>query len=50
MADPCCTAATSDCGKPACAWTPPEPAEPVIEPWLDDPFPDYNNEPVFAEN
>jgi hypothetical protein len=29
---------------------PPEPAEPVIEPWLDDPFPDYDNEPVFAEN
>jgi hypothetical protein len=29
---------------------PPEPDEPVIEPWLDDPFPDYDNEPVFAEN
>ncbi|MEI6338530.1 MAG: hypothetical protein WCQ57_08110 [Verrucomicrobiota bacterium] len=29
---------------------PPEPAEPVIEPWHDDPFPDYDNEPVFAEN
>ena len=29
---------------------PPEPAEPVIEPWLDDPFPDYDHEPVFAEN
>jgi hypothetical protein len=27
---------------------PPEPDEPVIEPWLDDPFPDYDNEPVFA--
>jgi len=26
------------------------PAEPVIEPWLDDPFPNYDNEPVFAEN
>ena len=22
----------------------------IIEPWLDDPFPDYDNEPVFAEN
>jgi len=29
---------------------PPEPVEPVIELWLDDPFPDYDNEPVFAEN
>ena len=29
---------------------PPEPAERVIEPWLDDPFPDYDTEPVFAEN
>jgi len=29
---------------------PPEPAEPVIEPWLDDPFPDYDHQPVFAEN
>ncbi|MFM8830172.1 MAG: hypothetical protein ACKOHM_04070 [Spartobacteria bacterium] len=29
---------------------PPRPDEPVIEPWLDDPFPDYDNEPVFAEN
>jgi hypothetical protein len=40
---------------------PPEPDEPVIppspfgyggqaEPWLDDPFPDYDHEPVFAEN
>jgi hypothetical protein len=29
---------------------PPEPAEPVIELWLDDPFPDYDHEPVFAEN
>ena len=29
---------------------PPEPAEPVIEPWLDDTFPDYDQEPVFAEN
>jgi len=29
---------------------PPEPPEPVIEPWLDDPFPDYDHEPVFAEN
>jgi len=29
---------------------PPEPPEPVIEPWLDDPFPDYNHEPVFAQN
>ena len=28
---------------------PPEPAEPDIEPWLDDPFPDYDNEPVFAQ-
>lgn len=29
---------------------PPEPDEPVIEPWLDDPFPNYDHEPVFAEN
>lgn len=29
---------------------PPEPCEPVIEPWLDDPFPDYDQEPVFAGN
>jgi hypothetical protein len=29
---------------------PPEPVESVIEPWLDDPFPDYDHEPVFAEN
>ena len=29
---------------------PPEPAEPVIEPWLDDPFPNYENELVFAHN
>ena len=28
----------------------PEPAEPIIEPWLDAPFPDYDNEPVFAQN
>ena len=27
-----------------------EPVEPDIEPWLEDPFPDYDNEPVFAEN
>jgi len=29
---------------------PPEPAEPVIEHWIDDPFPDYDHEAVFAEN
>jgi len=29
---------------------PPEPFEPVIEPWLDDPFPDYDQETVFAGN
>ena len=29
---------------------PPAPAEPVLEPWLDDPFPDYDHEPVFAHN
>ena len=29
---------------------PPAPAEPVIEPWLDDPFPNYDHEPVFAQN
>jgi len=29
---------------------PQEPAGPVIEPWLDDPFPDYDQEPVFAGN
>ena len=29
---------------------PPEPSEPVIEPWLDDPFPDYDHELVFAKN
>ena len=27
-----------------------DPPEPVIEPWPDDPFPNYDNEPVFAEN
>jgi len=32
------------------ARAPPEPAEPIIEPWLDDPFPDYDHEPVFAQN
>jgi hypothetical protein len=29
---------------------PPQPVEPVIEPGLDDPFPDYDHESVFAEN
>jgi len=29
---------------------PPEPVEPVIEPWLDDAFPDYDHQPMFAEN
>jgi hypothetical protein len=29
---------------------PPEPAEPIIEPWLEDPFPDYDHEPVIAQN
>ena len=29
---------------------PPATDEPVIEPGLDDPFPNYNHEPVFAEN
>ena len=29
---------------------PPELVEQVIEPWLDDPFPDYDHEPVFAQN
>ncbi|MBJ7259720.1 MAG: transposase [Chthoniobacterales bacterium] len=29
---------------------PPAPDEPIIEPWLDDPFPDYDHEPVFAQN
>jgi hypothetical protein len=29
---------------------PPDPPGPVIEPWLHDPFPDYDHEPVFAEN
>ena len=29
---------------------PPKPAEPVIELWLDDPFPDYDHEPVLAGN
>ena len=32
------------------ARAPPEPFEPVVEPWLDDPFPDYDHEPVFAGN
>ncbi len=27
---------------------PPEPMERVIAPWLDDPFPDYDTEPVMA--
>jgi hypothetical protein len=29
------------------ARAPPEVAERVIEPWLDDPFPDYDTEPVM---
>jgi len=29
---------------------PPGPDEPIIEPWLGDPFPDYDHEPVFAPN
>jgi hypothetical protein len=29
---------------------PPQPAEPIIEAWLEDPFPDYDHEPVFAQN
>ena len=29
---------------------PPQPVEPVIEPGLDDRFPGYDHEPVFAEN
>jgi hypothetical protein len=32
------------------ARAPPEPDKPIIEPWLDDPFPDYGREPVFAHN
>jgi hypothetical protein len=27
---------------------PPELDEPVLEPWLDDPFPDYDHESVFV--
>jgi hypothetical protein len=30
------------------ARAPPEIAEWVIEPWLDDPFPDYDTEPIMA--
>ena len=30
------------------ARAPPEIVERVIEPWLDDPFPDYDTEPVMA--
>jgi hypothetical protein len=29
---------------------PPQSVEPVIEVGLDDPFPDYDHEPVLAEN
>jgi hypothetical protein len=29
---------------------PPQPAEPILEPWLENPFPDYDHEPVFAQN
>jgi hypothetical protein len=29
---------------------PPQPVDPVIELGLNDPFPDYDHEPVFAEN
>jgi len=29
---------------------PPQPVDLVIEPRLDDPFPDLDHEPVFAEN
>ena len=27
-----------------------DPPEPIIEPWLGDPLPDYDYEPVFAHN
>ena len=30
------------------ARAPPEIADRVIEPWLDDPFPDYDTEPIVA--
>ena len=33
-------------GLRVCCGTDP-PVEPVIEPWLDDPFPDYDTEPVM---
>ena len=29
---------------------PPEPEERILEPWLEDPFPDDDPEPVFAQN
>ena len=29
---------------------PPQHVKPIIEPGLDDPFPDYDHEPVFAAN
>ena len=32
------------------ARAPPEPAEVVIEPWLDDPFPDYDTEAILYAN
>jgi hypothetical protein len=50
----CDTAPTSICyrsrARVDAAQDPPERAETVIEPWLDNPFPDYDNKPVFAEN
>jgi len=34
----------------ATARAPPELADRVIEPWLDDPFPDYDTEPVYLSS
>ena len=37
-------------GRVDAARDPPQPVEPVIEPRSNDPVPDYDLEPVFAEN
>ena len=39
--------AISGSGKRGCACTDP-PGETTLDPWLDDPFPDYDTEPVMA--
>jgi hypothetical protein len=35
-------------GRNNCRWTTDPPGETTLDPWLDDPFPDYDTEPVVA--